>query len=82
MKKNSSCFYLRYLLNAYLLINGVFIWNAHQSYKEQAEREGSVGGASAWQWKNAFPAGFTTEAEQNTRFYAAENTFLHNIHVL
>ena len=27
-----------------------------------------------------FPAGFTTQAKENTRFYAAENTLLHNFH--
>ena len=29
---------------------------------------------------NAFPAGFTTQAKENTRFDAAENILLHNIH--
>ena len=30
--------------------------------------------------QNAFPTGFTTQAKENTRFYAAENTLLHNFH--
>ena len=30
--------------------------------------------------KNAFSAGFTTQTKDNTRFYAAENTLLHNFH--
>ena len=61
-------FYM-YLLNAYLLINGFLFWNTYQSYKEQAEPESSVGCASAWQWKNAFHAGFTKQAKENTRLY-------------
>ena len=30
--------------------------------------------------KNAFPAGFTIQAKENMRFYAAEHTLLHNFH--
>ena len=30
--------------------------------------------------KNAFPAVLTTQAKENTKFYAAENTLLHNCH--
>ena len=30
--------------------------------------------------KNAFSAGFTIQAKENTRFCAAENTLLHNFH--
>ena len=30
--------------------------------------------------KNAFPAGFTIQAKENTRFYAAEYTISHNFH--
>ena len=76
MKEKISCFYL---LNAYLLINGVFMlkYTPTKDKPSPKARSDAHPHSSA---KNAFPAGFTTQAKENTRFYAAENTLLYNFH--
>ena len=57
-------------------------YSMHTCYttSRKSQAQSSVGCTSVWQWKNAFPAGFTIQAKANTRFYAAENTLLHHFH--
>ena len=77
MKENISCFYLRYLLNA--LINGVFMLKYTPTRKKPSPKVRSDAHPPG-SGKNAFPAGFTIQAKDNTRFYAVEHTLLHNFH--
>ena len=51
------------------------------TYKEQARPDSSVGCVFRLaEVINAFPACFTTQAKENTRLNAAENTLLHYFH--
>ena len=79
MKENILCFYLKYLLNAYLLISGVFMLKyipTRNKPSPKARSDAHPPGSG----KNALPAGFTVQAKENTRFYAAEHTLFHNVH--
>ena len=71
--------YLFTLLNAYLFIHDVFILK-YTPTRNQPSPKARSDAHPPGSGTNTFPAGFTTQAKENTRFYAAENTLLHNFH--
>ena len=79
MQGSISCFYLRYLLNAYLLINGVLMLK-YTPIRNKPSPKARSDAHPPSSGKNAFSAGFTIQANENTRFNAAENTLLYNFH--
>ena len=63
----------------YVLIIGVFMLKYTPTMKKPSSKARSDAHPPG-NGKNAFPAEFTTQAKESTRFHAAENTLLHNFH--
>ena len=78
MKQNISCFFLRYFLNASLFINGVLCLNAQLQGKSRARK--LIRMRTRLAVEKCISRWIHHTGKENTKFYAAENTLLHNFH--